>query len=253
MNCSATRSPSARAVSASCWIWPVTASPGRAPAGQARRRPGTRSAAPRRRDHDLLVKVEQVLDHHHRVVSLLDGLPVEVRGELRQRLRVVVDGDRDVLLGRAELVGDLLVQRVGELRHRGDSNPARAIGSSVVRRDRRPDAGRRRFRRSSVGGRSRVDVRVRRAELDLARLRLLRLRHPDLEHAVRVRGADLRLVDPGRQADTAPKLPWRRSNRKKRSPLFSFVSFTRSPDTLSVSSCTSIWIWSSVIPGRSKA
>ena len=49
-------------------------------------------------DHDLLVGVEQVLDDHHRVVPLLDRLPVEVRGELRQRLRVVVDGDRHVLL-----------------------------------------------------------------------------------------------------------------------------------------------------------
>ena len=56
------------------------------------------------RDHDVLVCVEQVLHHHHRVVPLLDRLAVEVRGELRQRLRVVVDGDRDVLLRRAELV-----------------------------------------------------------------------------------------------------------------------------------------------------
>jgi hypothetical protein len=43
------------------------------------------------------------------VVPLLDRLAVEVGGELRQRLGVVVDGDRDVLLRRAELVGDLLV------------------------------------------------------------------------------------------------------------------------------------------------
>ncbi len=46
------------------------------------------------RDRDALVGVEQVLDDHHRVVALLDRLAVEVRGEPRQRLRVVVDGDR---------------------------------------------------------------------------------------------------------------------------------------------------------------
>ncbi len=74
------------------------------------------------RDPDLLVGVEEVLHHHHRVVALLDRLAVEVRGELRQRLRVVVDGDRDVLLRGAELVGDLLVEGVGEPGHRGDSN-----------------------------------------------------------------------------------------------------------------------------------
>ena len=56
------------------------------------------------RDDDVVVGVEQVLHHHHRVVPLLDRLAVEVRGELRQRLRVVVDGDRDVLLRRRELV-----------------------------------------------------------------------------------------------------------------------------------------------------
>ena len=62
------------------------------------------------RDHHVVVRVEEVLHHHHRVVSLLDRLPVEVRGELRQRLRVVVDGDRDVLLRGRELVRDLLVE-----------------------------------------------------------------------------------------------------------------------------------------------
>ena len=74
------------------------------------------------RDPDLVVGVEKVLHHHHGVVALLDRLAVEVRGELRQRLRVVVDGDRDVLLRGAELVGDLLVEGVGEPGHRGDSN-----------------------------------------------------------------------------------------------------------------------------------
>ena len=53
------------------------------------------------RDRHRLVRVEQVLDDHHRVVPLLDRLAVEVRGEPRQRLRVVVHGDRDVLLRRA--------------------------------------------------------------------------------------------------------------------------------------------------------
>jgi len=33
------------------------------------------------RDHDLVVGVEQELDDHHRVVPLLDRLPVEVRGQ----------------------------------------------------------------------------------------------------------------------------------------------------------------------------
>jgi hypothetical protein len=48
------------------------------------------------------------------VVALLDRLPVEVRRQPRQRLGVVVHGYRDVLLGRAELVTDLAVQRLGE-------------------------------------------------------------------------------------------------------------------------------------------
>ena len=52
----------------------------------------------------------QVLDHHHRVVALLERLAVEEARELRQRLGVVVDRDRDVLLVRGELVADLLVE-----------------------------------------------------------------------------------------------------------------------------------------------
>ena len=64
--------------------------------------------------------VEEVLDHHHRVVPLLDRLAVEVGGELRRRLRVVVDGDCDVLLRRAEFVRDLLVEGIrGERNWRG--------------------------------------------------------------------------------------------------------------------------------------
>ncbi len=50
------------------------------------------------RSHDVVVGVEQVLDDHHRVVPLLQRLPVEVRGEERERLRVEPDGDRHVLL-----------------------------------------------------------------------------------------------------------------------------------------------------------
>jgi diadenosine tetraphosphatase ApaH/serine/threonine PP2A family protein phosphatase len=69
------------------------------------------------RGRDRLVRVEEVLHHHHGVVPLLDRLPVEVRGELRERLRVVVDGDRDVLLRGAELVPDLAVQGIREARH----------------------------------------------------------------------------------------------------------------------------------------
>jgi hypothetical protein len=68
-------------------------------------------------DPNGFVGVEQELHHHHRVVPLLDRLAVEVGGELRQGLRVVVDGDRDVLLRRRELVRDLLVQRVRKPGH----------------------------------------------------------------------------------------------------------------------------------------
>ena len=56
------------------------------------------------------VGVEQVLDHHHRVVALLHRLAVEEAGELRQRLVVVVDRARHVLLVGGELVADLLVE-----------------------------------------------------------------------------------------------------------------------------------------------
>ena len=69
------------------------------------------------RDHDPLVRVEQVLDDHHRVIPLLDRLAEEVRREPGKRLGVVVDGDRDVLLRRGELVPDLLVQAVRECSH----------------------------------------------------------------------------------------------------------------------------------------
>src|SRR5262245_23836764 len=88
--------------------------------GERDRRDGVVERRPRRVDPGnpyLLVGVEQVLDDHHSVVPLLDGLAVEVRGQLRHRLAVVVDGDRDVLLRRRELVCDLLVQGLGEARH----------------------------------------------------------------------------------------------------------------------------------------
>jgi hypothetical protein len=48
------------------------------------------------------------------VVSLLERLPVEEGGEARERLGVVVDGHRHVLLRRAELVADLLVEAIDE-------------------------------------------------------------------------------------------------------------------------------------------
>ena len=70
------------------------------------------------RDLDRVIGVEQELDDHQRVVPLLDGLPVEVGRQERQRLGVVVDRDRHVLLRGAELVADLLVQRLREASHR---------------------------------------------------------------------------------------------------------------------------------------
>ena len=62
-------------------------------------------------DDDVGVGVDQVLDHHHRVVALLERLRVEEARELRERLGVVVDGARHVLLVCGVLVGDLLVQQ----------------------------------------------------------------------------------------------------------------------------------------------
>src|SRR6202000_799226 len=62
----------------------------------------------------LLADVEQVTDHHHRVLALLQRLAVEEGGEAGQRFGVVVDGGGDVLLRGGELVGDLLVGGGGE-------------------------------------------------------------------------------------------------------------------------------------------
>ncbi len=79
---------------------------------------------------DVVIGIEEVLNHHHRVVPLLHGLAIEVRCELWEVLGVVVDRDGDVLLGGGELVPDLAVQSVCERRHgatlddRGRSIPA---------------------------------------------------------------------------------------------------------------------------------
>ena len=136
MNCSATRSPASRAVIASCGdlrgdalLLVERERDGRdvVREGRLRRRNG--------RDHDLVARVEEVLHHHHGVVPLLDRLPVEVRRELRQRLRVVVDGDRDVLLRRGELVRDLLVEFLLKGCHGRNLSRRRAAG--------RPPPGRR--------------------------------------------------------------------------------------------------------------
>ena len=65
-------------------------------------------------DDDALVGVDQVLDHHHRVIALLERLRVEEACELWERLGVVVDGTGDVLLVRGVLVRDLLVEQRDE-------------------------------------------------------------------------------------------------------------------------------------------
>ena len=75
-------------------------------------------------DADLHVVVEQVLDHAHRVVALLEGLPVEVGGQLGQVLVVAVHGDRGVLLRRRELVPDLVAEELVE-RRRGIAHTRR--------------------------------------------------------------------------------------------------------------------------------
>ena len=112
-------------------------------------------------DDDRLVGIEQVLDDHHRVVPLLDRLAVEVRCELRERLGVVVRGDRDVLLRRRELVRHLTIQRVGEVGHlRDSSDPSRPEprrGAYDRRRDDVRGAGARGTRLSAAGHRRRAD------------------------------------------------------------------------------------------------
>ena len=118
MNCSPTRSFSSRASRASSAICDVTRlSCSSASATGATTSGNEICGAGDRGDDHLAVGIEEVLHHHHRVVSLLHRLPVEVGGELREGLGVVVDGDRDVLLGGRELVGDLLVEGVREPGH----------------------------------------------------------------------------------------------------------------------------------------
>ena len=104
-NCSPTRSFSSRASAASAAICSVTRfSCSSASATGAAASPNVGLRRLDGRDRDLVVGVEQVLDDHHRVVPLLDRLPVEVRGQQRQRLGVEPDRDRDVLLRGGELV-----------------------------------------------------------------------------------------------------------------------------------------------------
>ena len=91
------------------------------------------------RDAHRLAGVEQVLDDHHRVVPLLHRLAVEVLRELRERLAVVVDRDRDVLLRGRHLAADLVVERVREVGHgrhsnrRPDGRPGCSAGRAGVR------------------------------------------------------------------------------------------------------------------------
>ena len=85
---------------------------------------------------DRLAGVEQVLDDHHRVVPLLHRLAVEVLRELRERLAVVVDRDRDVLLRGGHLAADLVVERVREVGH-DRTLIADPTGGRVVARARR--------------------------------------------------------------------------------------------------------------------
>ena len=150
------------------------------------------------------------------MVPLLDRLAVEVGRELRQRLRVVVDGDRDVLLRGAELVRDLLVERVREAGHArillraAEHDAMRWIGPKRVRARRSAGPSLRGVGRTPG---LRLDVGRRRAERDAARLRLRRLGDAHLEHAVGVLGGDAALVDPGRQRHGAAESPVRRSKR----------------------------------------
>ena len=72
-----------------------------------------------------LVGVQQVLDHHHRVVALLQRLAVEERRHLGQGQVVVVDGHGGVLLRGAELAADLVVQGGDELFSRHARGPYR--------------------------------------------------------------------------------------------------------------------------------
>ena len=122
------------------------------------------------RDRHRRLGVQQVLDDHRSRGSLLDRLAIEVLREERQRLVVVPDCDRDVLLRCPELVGELGVQGIGEVGH-GWSLLA---GGSIIgsaRRRRPPSVS---ARRSFVGwvasrsaGEKRVELRVALLDADL--------------------------------------------------------------------------------------
>ena len=116
VNCSLTKSLASRATAASDEIWSVT----RFSCSSATLTGSTMSAnstfgASTPGITGCLVRVQQVLDHHHRVVALLERLAVEERRQLGQRQVVVVDGHRGVLLRGAELAADLVVQGGDEL------------------------------------------------------------------------------------------------------------------------------------------
>ncbi|CPW43705.1 Uncharacterised protein [Mycobacteroides abscessus] len=67
-------------------------------------------------DRDGYILVDEIADDHHRVIALLDRLRVEPFGQLWQIGVVEIDRDGDVLLGRSELVADLIVQQCEERR-----------------------------------------------------------------------------------------------------------------------------------------
>jgi hypothetical protein len=65
-------------------------------------------------DLDVDATVEEVLHEHHRLVTFLDGLGVEVFGQLRQIVGGELGGNRNVLLRGAEFGADLLLQAAVE-------------------------------------------------------------------------------------------------------------------------------------------
>ncbi|EUA56791.1 hypothetical protein I553_8845 [Mycobacterium xenopi 4042] len=67
-------------------------------------------------DFDTEIAVEQMLYQHHRVISLLHRLPVEVVRKLRQMSVVEINRNRNILLGSSEFVVNLLLQQCVEFR-----------------------------------------------------------------------------------------------------------------------------------------